>query len=286
MMLPAPSRAQPCASATRRACGARCLACAHPCSFPRIAATHPVREEAGGGGVRWFAGASAAVATGLLVLPSRPASAAAIPLAGPVDLAGGATLGFDDDPAGSVVNELYLGRGIAFARDDVEAIPLSDWSRLGRSTPSPRNVLATIKVPGLNTNWATHLELHASTPLVALGAWFGNDQVLPFFPAGDFAAIRLTVFDALGEALGSVSVDANHNTSVDQFVGLRSDVPFVRARFENLDATGQPTVYYGVVLDDLSFLPVPEPSTGAALGCALLGLGWVARRGRRRRRRS
>jgi hypothetical protein len=68
---------------------------------------------------------------------------------------------------------------------------------------------------------------------------------------------------------------------VDQFIGLRSDAPFTRVRFENLDATGSPSRYNSVVIDNLTFVSVPEPSVRALFALALLGLGFMGwQRGR------
>lgn len=175
-----------------------------------------------------------------------------------------------------MANALFADQGITFARDDGEGIPISDWTAQGRQTTSPDLVIATIKVPGISSTWVTHLEVISSSPLSAIGASFGNDQILSFLPAGDFASIRMSVFGPAGEPLGAVEVAANHNTSIDQFIGASSDVRFHRVRFENLEDTGAPAGYYSVVLDDLVFVPVPEPSAGSLVGLGLLALApWL-----------
>ena len=122
----------------------------------------------------------------------------------------------------------------------------------------------------------THLNLNSTTPLTSIGAYFGNDQNDP-----DFTQIRLSAWDASNTLLGSVTVSANQNTSVDQFIGLRSDTPFSRVRLENLDATGAPSRYNSVVIDNLTFVAVPEPSARTLFLTTLLGLGVVGWRRRR-----
>ncbi|HEY6865998.1 MAG TPA: hypothetical protein VI792_02010 [Candidatus Eisenbacteria bacterium] len=158
------------------------------------------------------------------------------------------TINFDDHPAGVDASTLYQSQGITFTRDDGQGIPILDWSSLRRTTTSPPNVLATIYQPPVSTTYVTHLNVIASAPLVAIGAYFGNDQ-----GSFDFAFIRLTAYDASNQEVGSVEVAVNNNTSVDQFIGLTSAIPFVRARFENFASTRLPSGNYSVVLDDLTF---------------------------------
>ena len=166
------------------------------------------------------------------------------------------TINFDDHPANVAVNTLYQSQGITFTRDDGQGIPIFDWSSLGRTTTSPPNVLATLYQPPFSNSYVTHLNVVADAPLVGLGAYFGNDQGSP-----DFAFIRLTAYDASDQVVGSVDVAVNNNTSVDQFVGLTSVVPFVRARFENFASDGTPSGGYSVILDDLTV--TKDVSTGA-----------------------
>lgn len=185
------------------------------------------------------------------------------------------TLTFEGHGDLTAVNSAYAGQGIVFSRDDGDRVFAYNWTALGRQTVSPDMVLATIVIPGVN-GAVTHLNLESSTPLTSIGAYFGNDQNDP-----DFTQIRLSAWDASNTLLGSVTVTANQNTSVDQFIGLRSDAPFTRVRFENLDATGSPSRYNSVVIDNLTFVSVPEPSVRALFALALLGLGFMGwQRGR------
>lgn len=199
------------------------------------------------------------------------------PVIQPSELAGplASTLTFEGHGDLTALNSAYSGQGIVFSRDDGDRVFAYNWTALGRQTISPDVVLATIVVPGVN-GAVTHLNLDSSIPLTSIGAYFGNDQNDP-----DFTQIRLSAWDASNTLLGSVTLNANQNTSVDQFIGLRSDVPFTRVRFENLDATGAPSRYNSVVIDNLTFVAVPEPSVRALLVCGALGVGVMGwRRGR------
>jgi len=169
------------------------------------------------------------------------------------------TIDFDDTFGGTIANTRYVSRGIEFSRDDGYGIPLLDWQEMGRVTSSPPNVIATIKW-GSAPAWTTHLNVTFSSAMHEVGAFFGNDQGW-----GDYTETTLTIFDPVGVNLGSVMVPVNNNTSVDQFIGLRSDLPFHSARFENDGGM------FSVVLDNVSFA-VPEPGTILLLGLGALGV--------------
>src|SRR3972149_3524733 len=158
------------------------------------------------------------------------------------------TIDFDDGPHGTVANSRYLSQGVEFSRDDGFEILLGDWQSLWRVTTSPPNVIATAKPSPSGPPWVMHLIATFSSPIFELGAFFGNDQ------GYGYTATTLSVFDSDGVPLGSVTVPTNDNTSVDQFIGLRSDVPFYSARFENNG------IWLCVCIDDITFA-VPEPST-------------------------
>jgi len=187
---------------------------------------------------------------GLLVavMGSGHASAAITALHSPAELASGSTLTFNGYPNYTFVNTLFQTAGLTFTRDDGDPIYLLDWTSLGRETTSLDGVLATVRNVVVDPNWSTHLNVISARPLSALGAYFGNDQ-----GDADFSRIRLSIYTAAGELLGSVEVAANGNTHVDQFVGVYSDIPFSQIRFENLDASGVPSRSYSVVIDDLVF---------------------------------
>jgi hypothetical protein len=217
-----------------------------------------------------------------LCISSNRSIAAISPVNSPDDISGAITINFDGYPDKTVANTLFLDQGVAFTRDDGSAIFLSDWTALERTTTSPNNVLSTELVEDVNTSYATHLNMIFSSPLFDLGAYFGNDQIFSGFPLGDFSSARLSAYDLSDQLLGSVIVGVNHNTSVDQFIGIHSDVPFSRVRFENLSDLGSASQYYNVVVDDLLFAPVPEPSTSCLLFLGLFGfVGLLMRNGRR-----
>lgn len=173
---------------------------------------------------------------------------------------------------GTIANTLYSNQGVTFTRDDGYPIPIVDWALDGRLTTSEPNVLATIAfddVPdGIRVpTWSTNLNLLFSNPTYEVGAFFGNDQ-------GPGAVnMMLSIYGADGDLLGSTLVDGNGNTSVDQFIGLASTVPFYKARFQNV---GDPE--YAVALDDVTFASTPEPGSVIFLGTVVIGLRLAMKR--------
>jgi hypothetical protein len=208
--------------------------------------------------------------------------AAVVELDAPGDIVGGTTLRFDEVSAGTVLNSRYYGTlGIQFLRPDEQAVTASDYVEIGRTTSSGRNVLSTSFVPGVNSSYSTSLSALTTVPQFAVGAYWGNDR-----GNSDFTAMRLSIFDTSGGLIGSVTVNGNGIRSVDQYIGLASDVPFARFQFDNVNANGESSRLFAVAIDDLKFssIPqiIPEPSSFALAGLAAVVATMVARRRVRR----
>lgn len=193
--------------------------------------------------------------------------AAVSPVESAASISGGTTLNFDGYAHNTIANTLYQSQGITFTRDDGQPVLVYDYVAIGRTTPSPRNVISTSLAPGINTSYATHLNVLSASPLFAVGAYFGNDR-----GDSDFTSISLSVFGLSGDLLGSVIVAGNGIRSADQFIGLSSDVPFTRIRFDNLNASGGHSTGFAVAVDNFVFSPVPEPSSVLLIVLSLLGI--------------
>lgn len=189
-------------------------------------------------------------------------SAAVTQLPSPGQLVSPVTINFDGYPDDTPADTLYQSQGLTFTRGDGIPVYIFDFAVLNRGTTSPPNVLGTI----YPNNWTPYLDIIPTAPITALGTYFGNDQ-LP----DDFATFKASAFGQTGTLLGSVAIAANQNTDVDQFIGFSSDTPIYRVRLENLKPSGAPSSSLAVVIDDLMFVPVPEPTA-----LSLLGLGTLA----------
>ncbi len=201
------------------------------------------------------------------LLLARSVSAGVIPLGSPASFSAGATtIDFDDVAASALANTRYAGEGVTFSRDDGEGVVIFDWDALGRTTASSPNVLGTISDLALGANgFVTHLNVNFSSTVFEVGAFFGNDQGFD-----GYTQTTLTLFDAADAVLGSLVLATNDNTSVDQFLGLRSDVPIARARFNNNGTD------LSVVIDDLVFGGAAAAATPGTLFLLVGGLAALA----------
>ena len=220
------------------------------------------RREAFGGG--W--GRVVVLALGLAAV--QPARAAVMQLDSPSQMSGPVTIiDFDGYPHLTAADRLYEDRGVTFSRDDRGLTAIYDPDVF--EVHSGQTFLGTPSWDGA-ARWTNHLNISFASGVREVGAFFGNDRDGP----GVFDRLELQVFGAAGELLGSVSVRSNRNGDADQFIGLRSDVPFLSARFEH-DAE-----LYGLGIDDLSFSALPEPSATGVVAL-FLALGGLRRSGRR-----
>ena len=210
------------------------------------------------------------LAAGLLL--SGVSNAAVIQLTGPGDfITANSVASFDAWPEYTVANNLYSAQGLTLSLPGGGDMPVYDWAAIGRVTTSSPNVVAAVGGPGFT--FSTAIDANFAAPITEVGAYMGNDQGIY---DGSFQDYTLSLYDAANTLVGSLTVTANQNTSVDQFLGLRSTLPFVRARFENDNWV---TVNQGLsaTIDDLTFSTVPEP---ASLGAVLLltAAGFARRR--------
>lgn len=221
-----------------------------------------------GKGTRMRSHASFCTCLALLLL-STPAWGATTALSGPGDFGPSTVIDFDAAAHGTAANTLYSSLGVEFEYDELGSpVPIIDWTVFDppRATTSAPNVLST--EDGVNGSvFSDFLDVVFSTTVTQVGAWFGNDQGLSSasFP------VTLSVFDAGDILLGSTQVLTNQNVDVDQFIGIESDDPITRARFQYTPLTGS----LSVVIDDVIFnaVPVPEPTTASLLALGLIGLG-------------
>jgi hypothetical protein len=187
----------------------------------------------------------------MLLSAAMTLSAGVIQIGSPGALTGSfTTINFDDAVAGSTINNRYSAQGVQFTRDDGSAVVAFDWAGIGFTTISAPNVMATTGSP-----FSTSANFIFSNPVNEIGMYFGNDQ-----GRGGYTMSTLFAYDASDNLIGSVFVNTNNNTSVDQYIGLLSTVTIARARIENNGTT------LAVVVDDLAFgtsggTSVPEPST-------------------------
>ncbi len=202
------------------------------------------------------------------------AGVATVPLYSPADfLYPVTTIDFDDASHEDPAYTLYSGLGVEFSRDDAGEILIIDSGEFTLNTTSPPNVLASFnpsdEEPPRN-EYVPHLNVILSSPATEIGAYFGYDPEQTFLPE-----MVLSVYDESHTFIGSVPVQPNANFDVDQFIGLRSDVPFLYARFE------QANIELPIVIDDLSFSSptiVPVPSAMLLGGFGIACVTWLRKR--------
>jgi hypothetical protein len=200
-----------------------------------------------------------------------------VPLFNPTELGTArTTFSFDEYPFNTAANTLYQSNGFTFSRDDGGVVSIQSLSVFGMQTSSGEMGLTTASYPigGPTQGFVPHLTINSLQPLNQMGAYFGNDAFNP-----NFGFQRMSIFGLSNQLLGSIDVSANNNSHVDQFIGLRSSVPFYTIRFDNLTPAGTPSPNYAVILDDLTFTTaVPEPSAGVLLGLGIVALLFLRNR--------
>lgn len=170
------------------------------------------------------------------------------------------TLTFDDVPAGQDFSSYYFSQyGISF-----EPMGISDHSESSWGPPhSGSNVLI-----GQDTGW-NKFELK--------GPYWYATSVSAYFGTSQGAVIRMEMY-RWGLFLTSVDIGAAGGSWSDRYVNVSPSVPFNTVVFRPI-STPNALLYYS--LDDLTIVPVPEPSSLLALAGGLAGMaGLVVRRRR------
>jgi len=98
-----------------------------------------------------------------------------------------------------------------------------------------------------------------AVPAREVGMVFGNDDFRRRFD------VLLTVYDVGNTRIGSVSVQSNGNDFADQFIGLRSDIPFAKAEVVYSRSASSAL---SIFVDDFT-IGVPEPTTFVLLVSSL-----------------
>jgi hypothetical protein len=110
------------------------------------------------------------------------------------------------------------------------------------------------------------LDFSAGGGLIKFGFYGAEGVVLPpSAPGPNDGQIDLEFLDAGNNLLGALTVDTLGTFAWDQFHGFESTtVPIALVRFRNVGY---------MVMDDLHFMPVPEPSSFALTVLGLIGRG-------------
>jgi len=134
------------------------------------------------------------------------------------------------------------------------------WDPEGKTAPgeSPPNFAVGLggTLPGHAGILITFDHLISSLSLTGLD--FGNSET-------DTEQMTLTAYDIHGDQIGQEHF-------VDQFAvgAIRGTIDFDDMKYVAFNYTNTQYGFYGI--DDLSYTPVPEPSTMIMLGCSLVGL--------------
>lgn len=131
----------------------------------------------------------------------------------------------------------------------------------------------------VGSNMPLFAEFHVD--VYEVGFYAGNDDRSLWGFAQWF---HLDAYGEGGSLLGSITVNANVNDAIDQFVGLRSDEVLTRIgiRFVGTNSLNRPSLAiddFGVGYEPIPASVIPEPGTAVLLtmGVAMAGM-WKKRR--------
>lgn len=190
----------------------------------------------------------------------------------------GVTLTFDDVPSGTVLwgSSYAYSHRVSFSED----FRVADHSDSGWGPPhSGSNVLTSVGNPYGN-------------PLILFGYYTGSEAdpdaiqtVGAYFSTEMGVMVRVTAYRPVSHEyvpVSTVVIGAPGESWNNRYVEISStpESPFEMLEFEGVNS---PDDLLGFCADDMTIVPVPEPTSLLTLGLAASGLGGVVLRRRRRR---
>ncbi|MBU1426024.1 MAG: hypothetical protein KKH12_03295 [Gammaproteobacteria bacterium] len=151
---------------------------------------------------------------------------------------------FDDAESGDVADTRYAARGIFFSRDDSQPVGIWTEDLIYPTYPNLASSGGGVLVVGTVITGTNNINLNFTEPMYAIGAYAASTT--------HYGNVKLSVFDDQDRLVGYAILAGSDNGNLDQFIGLGSPIPFVKARFEALDSNA------AVRLDDVSWSLVPD----------------------------
>jgi hypothetical protein len=162
------------------------------------------------------------------------------------------TLDFEGYENFTIANFIYTNVGFTFTNDVGTSVYLIDARTMTGS--GGRQFKATSPDFVIGSSSANHLIVRPSRPLSEVGVFFAAGAEI-----SEFYYQRMSAFDADNQLIGSVNVQWDGDSELDQFIGMRSTLPIYSVRLEGYDSSWIPSSA-GSAFDNLVFTVAIPPS--------------------------